>query len=216
MTRTLEALSPRRYTRDSLEFGRVVNLSDAVFAIALTLLVLNLEVPDVPARELGEALADQWPHLLAFALAFLLVANVWWQHHKICAVLDFFEPGMIALNVVCLAGVALAPFPTSLVGTAPGTRAAVLPFIALFMVLSMLWLALVLRAHAVGAWRSPMPAHVYPWLIADWLASIAALGVALLVAVAAPVAGLVVLAVASSVVALTMGRLGPTERRAWF
>jgi uncharacterized membrane protein len=216
MTRPLETPAPRRYARDSLEFGRVVNLSDAVFAIALTLLVLNLEVPDVPDQELGEALWDQWPHLLAFALAFLLVANVWWQHHKICAVLDWFDPGMIALNVACLAGVALAPFPTSLVGAAPDTRAAVLPFIALFMILSMLWLALVLRAHAVGAWRIPMPPHLYPWLIADWLASIAALGVALLVALAAPIAGLVVLAVASSVVTLAMSRLGPAERKDWF
>jgi uncharacterized membrane protein len=216
MSRSADAPAPRRYDRDSLEFGRVVNLSDAVFAIALTLLVLTLEVPDVPAAELGGALWDQWPHRGAFALAFLLVANVWWQHHKICAVLEWFEPGMIALNVVCLAGVALVPFPTSLVGAEPGTRAAVLPFIGLFVLLSALWLALVVRAHVVGAWRTPMPAHLFPWLIGDWLASIAALVVALVAAFAAPIVGLVVLGVASSAVAMVMGRLGPAERKAWF
>jgi uncharacterized membrane protein len=141
---------------------------------------------------------------------------VWWQHHKICAVLGWFEPGMIALNVVGLAGVALVPFPTSLIGATPGTRAAVLPFIALFILLSALWLALVVRAHAVGAWRVPMPGHVYRWLIADWLASIGALGVALVAALVAPIAGLVALAVASTVVTVTMGQLGPAERKAWF
>jgi uncharacterized membrane protein len=216
MARTLEASGRRRYDRDSLEFGRVVNLSDAVFAIALTLLVLNLEVPDVPAGELAGALGDQTPQLIAFALAFLLVANVWWLHHKICAALGWFEPGMIAVNVVGLAGVALVPFPTSLVGAAPSSRAAVLPFIGLFLLLSALWLVFALRAHAVGAWRRPLPPQLFPWMVTDWLASLAALVLALLVTLWQPVAGLVVLAVASGLVELTMGRLGPTERKMWF
>jgi uncharacterized membrane protein len=216
MEPSVAARAERRYAWDSPEFGRIVNLSDAVFAIALTLLVLNLEVPDVPAGELGSALGEQAPQLIAFALAFLLVANVWWLHHKVCAALGWFEPGMIAVNTVGLAGVALVPFPTSLVGAAPGTRAAVVPFIGLFLVLSALWLGLVLRAHALGAWRRPMPPHLYPWLVADWLVHLAVLAIALLVAVWAPVAGLVVLTVASTVVGVTMQRVGPSERAAWF
>ncbi|MFN7149046.1 MAG: TMEM175 family protein, partial [Microthrixaceae bacterium] len=119
----------RRYGRDSTEFGRVVNLSDGIFAIALTLLVLNLVVPGVQADQLGGMWRDLVPSLVAFVLAFGLVANIWWLHHKVFAALETVEPGMIALNVVGLAGVALVPFPTSLVGAHPDQPAAVVPFL---------------------------------------------------------------------------------------
>ncbi|HVM13102.1 MAG TPA: TMEM175 family protein [Egibacteraceae bacterium] len=155
--------------RESLEFSRVVNLSDAVFAIALTLLVLNLEVPRVPAGELASALADQTSAFIAFALAFFLVANIWWQHHRIFAVLGFLEPGLVAINMAILAGVALAPFPTSLVGVGPNERTAVMSFIGLFAVLTLVWLSLILRAQAVGAWRRPLPRRLLKWLLgAGW------------------------------------------------
>lgn len=199
-----------------MEFTRVVNLSDAVFAIALTLLVLNLEVPRVPAGELAGALADQTSAFVAFALAFFLVANIWWQHHRIFAVLDFLEPGLIAINMVILAGVALVPFPTSLVGASPNERAAVVCFIGLFAALTLVWLGLILRAQAMGAWRRPLPRHLLRWLLGDWLASSGAMAVALIATIWSPVAGLVVLATGSSITSLGMGRIGPPERRHWF
>jgi uncharacterized membrane protein len=205
-----------RTDRESPEFGRVVNLSDAVFAIALTLLVLSLEVPRVPAGELAGALADQSSEFVAFALAFFLVASVWWQHHRIFAVFGFLEPGLIAINMAILAGVALVPFPTSLVGATPHARAAVLSFIGLFAALTALWLGFILRAHAVGAWRKPLPQPLLRWLIGDWLASAASMVVALVVTVWSPVTGLVVLAAGSSITSLSMGHLGPAERKEWF
>jgi uncharacterized membrane protein len=211
---------PRRagrwHGRDSSEFGRVVNLSDAVFAIALTLLVLNLEAPRVPAGELAGALADQSSEFVAFALAFFLVANVWWQHHRIFAVFGSIEPGMMAINMVVLAGVALVPFPTSLVGASPDDRAAVLCFIGLFASLTLLWLCLILRADVVGAWRRHLPRPLLRWLLGDWLANGAVMAVALVVTLWSPIGGLVVLAGGSLVTGATMGRLGPAERKDWF
>jgi uncharacterized membrane protein len=208
--------SRTRTERDSMEFARVVNLSDAVFAIALTLLVLNLEVPQAPAGELASALSDQTSELVAFALAFFLVANVWWQHHRIFAVFGFLEPGLIGINMVILAGVALVPFPTSLVGASPNERVAVMCFIGLFTALTAVWLSLILRAQAVGAWRQPLPQSLLRWLLGDWLVSIGAMAVALAVTIGSPAAGLAVLAGASSITTLGMNRLGPAERRQWF
>ena len=65
------------YERDSLEFHRVINLSDAVFAIAMTLLVLTLDIPDVPSDQLGEALIVQASQFASLILSFSLVAIIW-------------------------------------------------------------------------------------------------------------------------------------------
>lgn len=205
----------RRYGVDTAEFGRVVNLSDGIFAIALTLLVLDLVVPGVAADELGEMWRDLVPSLIAFALAFGLIANIWWLHHKVFATLGFLEPGMIAINVVGLAGVALVPFPTSLVGAHPDQAAAVLPFLALFLVLSAVWLGFVIRADHVRAWKRPLPRVTFRWLVLEWGASLAAPGLALLVAFVSPLAALVVLPVMSAVATFGMSRLGP-DRSDWF
>lgn len=100
MATTVEARSHRG--PDVIEPTRMVNLSDAVFAIAMTLLVLGLEVPDVEASGLGPALRAMLPNLLAFALAFGLVCNVWWVHHRLFARLAPLDRGLVAINLVLL------------------------------------------------------------------------------------------------------------------
>jgi uncharacterized membrane protein len=186
------------YGRDDLEFGRLVNLSDGIFAIALTLLVLTLDT--VALVPLG-----------TFALAFFLVASVWWQHHRIVAQLAWIEPGLIALNLALLAGVALVPFPTSLVGADPRSRPAVLAFLAVFAVLSLLSLAFILRAQRQGAWRRPISRRVFRWVAADWTANLSVHLSCLLVAVWAPLAALVGVAAGSALAALVIARVGPPE-----
>jgi uncharacterized membrane protein len=192
-----------RYARETIEFGRVVNLSDAVFAIALTLLVLSLDRVELAG-------------LVSFGMAFFLVANLWWQHHRIVAQLAWLEPGLIAVNLGLLAGVALVPFPTSLIGADWGARDAVLPFIGLFAVLSMLSIAFILRAQQLGAWQRSMPDRLFRWVMVDWGVNLAVLLGCLSVALWAPLVGLLLLVVASAVHGLTVTRLGPVERRAWF
>ena len=194
-----------RYHRDSPEFGRVVSLSDAVFAIAMTLLVLTLDVPAVAPARLGAALADQVPQLAAFALAFALVANIWWQHHKLFALLGSLEAGLVGLNLALLGVVALVPYPTSLVGSAPTARAAVLLFIATFVLLNLLHLALVLRAQAAAAWQQRPSQRLFYWLVFTWIAGIAVLALAAGLTLWRPTAGLVVLVVSIA--------LGPVAAR---
>ena len=208
-------LPPRRFERDTLEFGRIVNLSDGVFAIALTLLVLGLELPDVDAAALGEQLRGRLPNLIAFALGFMLVANIWWEHHKLVARLAFFEPRSLALNLVALGLVALAPFPTGLIGAAPTERAAVLPFIAIFVALMAVFLALIGRAQRTGAWREAPSPRLFRWVLAGWWAELAGLVLALLVALAVPVAGLAVAALKSPIIAVVLARRAPSGYADW-
>ena len=185
--------SPQRhYDRDSPEFGRVANLSDGVFAIAMTLLVLGLEVPTMGEAPLAALLRERIPNLVAFVLGFVLVANMWLAHHKFVSQLGSFEPGLIRLNLLFLGAAALVPFPTGLIGVAPHERAAVLPFIVLFIVLNGVFLAMIARAHSQQAWRWPLSATMYRWVRFSWLAALAGMALALLVALWIPVGGLVV------------------------
>lgn len=204
-----------RHRRDTLEFSRVANLSDAVFAIAMTLLVLTLDVPEVDDGGLAAALRDRIPQFVAFLLAFGLVASVWWAHHKFFGLLGMVEPGLVAINMVLLGSVALVPFPTSLIGSAPTERAAVIPFVGLFVVTITLFLLLVVRAQTVRAWRRSMPGDVYPWLVAGLAGQVGLMLVAVVVAIWVPVAALIIAALTGTAVGIVMAVVAPRRYRDW-
>ncbi len=203
-----------QYGRETVEFARLVNLSDAVFAIAMTLLVLGLAVPDVRTDQLAGELARTLPQLAAFVLGFALIGNVWWQHHKLFARLARLDRRLVALNLAFLGAVAMAPFPTGLLGSYPTSRATVIPFIGIFLLLGSLFLAMVCHAQRRAAWAQPMPAAIYPWVLAGWLGSLALLIVALAVAFAAPVLALAVLVLSSAPEAV-VARRAPAGYRHW-
>jgi uncharacterized membrane protein len=213
-TRTDHAVPSRRYGRDSQEFARVVNLSDAVFAIAMTLLVLTLETPQVPASELAAALGRELPQLVAFLLSFALVANIWWQHHKLFAKLAWIEPGIVAINLVLLGAVALVPFPTSLLGSTPTARAAVAPFVTVFIVLSLLYLGLMARVQRLDAWTEPVPPGLFPWLAAGFALVVVVMSAALLITWWSP-RGALLLLVVSHLPERLLARRAPPGYDAW-
>lgn len=190
-----EWLGTLDFPADTVGFDRTLSLSDAVFAIAMTLLVLTLEIPDVTGDHLATALVEQLPQLVAFIVSFGFVANVWWQHQKIVHGFARMEPGLIGLNLALLGAVALVPFPTILVGTYPTEQTAVLALIGIFLVLNVLWLLLVGRAQWVDAWIEPMPTAVWYWHIVTWAMGVFALLVIAVVAVISPTAALLLLAI---------------------
>jgi uncharacterized membrane protein len=104
-----------RHGPGELEFARIVAFSDGVIAIAITLLVLTLEVPDVSADELPSALADMWRSYVAFALSFALIGRFWIIHHRTFAAIARFDAVLMTLNLVVLALIVLMPFATDLV-----------------------------------------------------------------------------------------------------
>jgi uncharacterized membrane protein len=209
-----EALRRKRYPRDSQEFGRVVNLSDALFGIAMTLLVFTLDPTVVSLDGFLGAVNDQRGQLIAFVLTFGVVANFWWIHHRFFAVLGVVEPGLIGLNLLLLGSVALLPYPTSLLGRDPTARGAVVPYLALLGVVAVVHLLLLLRANAAEAWRRPMPDGLFPWLLAGWGSSTAVTLAALAVAFVVPVAGLVMLPLTWPVEAM-VARRAPASYAAW-
>jgi uncharacterized membrane protein len=102
------------------ELERILFFSDAVFAIAITLLVLNIEVPDIPpdlvSEELPGRLLDLWPKLLSYVLSFLVILMFWTAHHTIFRPIKSYDRGLIWLNSLFLMFIAFLPFPTALLG----------------------------------------------------------------------------------------------------
>jgi len=206
--------SHKCHARDTLEFGRVVNLSDGLFAIALTLLVFTLDASAVSLDRVDGVLIDQTGPLIAFVLSFAVIANFWWIHHRFLANLGTLEPGLILLNLALLGAVALIPFPTSLLGRDPTVRGSVVPYLALLSIVAILHLLLLARSNTVDAWRRPMPPGLFPWLLAGWGASTFVTLIGLAVAFVVPVAGLVMLLFTWPIEALVAWR-APTSYRDW-
>jgi uncharacterized membrane protein len=205
----------KRYGRETLEFARIANLSDAVFGIAMTLLVFSVvDATDVDLDRVGGALLDQLPQLIAFLLSFAVVANFWWIHHRFVELLGWFEPGLIVLNLVLLGAVALIPYPTNLIGRDPTSRGAVVPYLALLSLVAVLHMLLLVRAGTQQAWRRSLPDGLYPWLLAGWGSSTAVTLLGLAVAFVVPVAGLAMLLLTWPAEAL-VGRRAPAAYAEW-
>jgi uncharacterized membrane protein len=88
--------------------------SDAVFAIAITLLVLEIKVFPSELEHLGKALAHEWPQYLAYVTSFLTIGSVWVAHHNLYGSLRCIDAPMMRQNLLLLMATAFLPFPTGL------------------------------------------------------------------------------------------------------
>ena len=104
----------------SRDRDRIVNLSDGVFAIAITLLILDIRLPDIPenlvASELPRELLALWPKYLGYLLSFVGISTFWMIHHSIFRPIRDYDRTLLYLNFLFLMLVAFVPFPTSLLG----------------------------------------------------------------------------------------------------
>jgi uncharacterized membrane protein len=98
------------------DVDRLVAFSDGVYAIAITLLVLSLTVPNVSDKRLGTALQDLIPQLFTYALSFFVVGMYWMAHHRTFRSLVKVDRTLLWINLVLLGFVALLPFPTEILG----------------------------------------------------------------------------------------------------
>ena len=89
--------------------------SDGVFAIAITLLILEIGVPSGSGDDLLRALADQWPSYLAYLVSFSTIGAVWFAHSVITENLDHANSMLVRLNLLLLLVVSFLPFPTGLI-----------------------------------------------------------------------------------------------------
>lgn len=130
---------------------RLVFFSDAVFAIAMTLLVVELHVPTVAADDLGPALAELAPEYLSFVLSFAVIGAVWMSHHrKFRAIIKYTQP-LLRINLVMLLVVASVPFSTAVLG-----RYGDVPLSVYIYASSICLIGLLLTAMWMYAWHAKL------------------------------------------------------------
>jgi uncharacterized membrane protein len=93
---------------------RLEMFSDGVLAIAITLLIIEVHVPEAGRQGLWHALGQEWPSYVAYAVSFLTIGIMWVNHHGMFDRIAFTDRGLLFLNLGLLAGIAFLPFPTAL------------------------------------------------------------------------------------------------------
>lgn len=96
--------------------SRLEAFSDGVFAVAITLLVLQLGVPEVASGHLLGALLNQWPLLATYCASFLTIGVIWVNHHSVFSYVERTDRTLQFLNLLLLLCIVLIPYPTSLLG----------------------------------------------------------------------------------------------------
>jgi TMEM175 potassium channel family protein len=154
--------------RANFSTARLEAFSDGVFAIAITLLVLDLDVPEpdtLHGGSLAQALAHQWPAYFAYLVSFLVIGIIWINHHTMCALSRQVDRRTLFANLFLLLTVSVIPFPTRLLAayltarpTDAHTAAALyaLTMVAMGIAFSLLFLAFTRDAHTL---RTPVGAH---------------------------------------------------------
>jgi uncharacterized membrane protein len=156
-----------RYERGSEEFTRVVAFSDAVFAIAMTLLVVGIAVPTIEQQndvgELADALNDLIPNFVSFFISFAVIGRYWFAHHQAFSLLAAVDRGLIGINLVYLAFVAFLPFPTALLGSFFENPLSIVLYAVTVGIISTMEVVEFRHAHRHGLFERGLPEDVYRW-----------------------------------------------------
>ena len=103
-----------------IEFSRVLSLSDSIFGVAMTLLVISIVIPaGLSSREFSAAVIDLVPRVGIMALSIAVAASAWFVHHRLFSLVQRIDRGLLYRNIVLLGLVALIPLPHQVLGTYP-------------------------------------------------------------------------------------------------
>ncbi|MEO8091366.1 MAG: TMEM175 family protein [bacterium] len=157
----------RQYPRGSDEFSRVIAFSDALFAIAMTLLVVSIAVPTLRTAgdvgQLADALNDLSSKFISFFISFAVIGRYWLAHHQFVSLLRAIDNRIIVLNLVYLGFIAFLPFPTDLLGTYFENPLSVALYAVNVACISGFEVLLFTRAHRARLLEREMPEEIFRW-----------------------------------------------------
>jgi uncharacterized membrane protein len=176
---------------DSVEFSRIVAFSDGVFAIAITLLVLNLHIPEhLQGESVADALWDQNGDLLAYALSFAVIGRLWLVHHRFVGEITHFDGNMMGLNLLYLGFVVLIPFTSEVLGDHGDTTGGVILYAATLSITNFIGAAMFLYAARHGLTRDRFRRYVERPMRLRNVAGGIFFGASILVALVSPLAAI--------------------------
>jgi uncharacterized membrane protein len=164
---------------------RIMFFSDAVIAIAITLLALEIRLPEqgVETANLAAALVELSPRYLSFFISFFVIGLFWISHHRLFEYVHTYTRGLIWINLVFLFLVAFVPFPTAVLGRFPAELPSVVFYAIVIIGLSLariwLWWYVYYRAHLIRPDTNPRAGR-YEFLRAVSTASV--FGISILIA----------------------------------
>jgi uncharacterized membrane protein len=156
--RARRALNPLSVA-GNLEYDRVMFFSDAVMAIAITLLVVDLRVPDLVRNARHELGADEHK-ILSFGISFVVIGLFWLGHHHLFRYITALDRRLILLNLLFLGTIAFLPYPTALLSATQGEQTASTAFYAACVAATGL-MELVIWLYAIRA-GGLVPASISP------------------------------------------------------
>jgi uncharacterized membrane protein len=155
------------YDRDSVPFARVVTFTDGVFAIAATLLVVGIEVPEISDPEsvddLADALGDLLPSIIGYVISFAVIGRYWYAHHGFFADLRGIDGRLIVTNMCYLGFIAFMPFPTGILGQYFENPLSIALYAAIVAVVSGLEVVMFSRAYRDGLLLSKITDEQFRW-----------------------------------------------------
>jgi uncharacterized membrane protein len=142
-TRNQSKQANKMHHSDPTGLERLIFFSDAVFAIAITLLALEIRLPDTDEllsnSQLSTQLAGMWHEYLAYILSFLVIGTFWVAHHRKYRYIQRYDNKLLFLNLLFLMVIAFIPFPSSIISKYSDRSATI--FYALTMAIAGLLLA---------------------------------------------------------------------------
>ncbi|WP_157956556.1 TMEM175 family protein [Dyella sp. C11] len=144
------------------QLERLTFFSDAVFAIAITLLIIEVHVPHLETRDDGaylQALQALQPSFFGFALSFLVIGALWVAHHRVFGMLVDYKPSIMWPNMLLLMTVAFMPFATALMSSNPLARVPEVVYAGTLLAAGLLQFVLFAMALRAPYVRSDIPAE---------------------------------------------------------
>lgn len=127
----------RDEVKKEFQLERMILFSDAVFAIVITLMAIEIRLPDLSATEpehyTGELFKHLFPVILAYMVSFGFIGAIWYQHLKTFSVLKDYDLGLVIRNLVLLFFVGLFPFSATVVTSGKGAGFAILVYLSIIL-----------------------------------------------------------------------------------
>ncbi len=202
--------------RETVKLERLTFFSDAVFAIAMTLLVIEVRLPELHAATddaLGRALVSLLPNYIGFIISFLVIGRFWIGHHRLMSMIASADPALVRANLLLLMAIAFMPFPTAVLSDHSLLRVAIGFYTACLMLVGLANVRVIKVALRHLSVNDPSAVEDARQLNHSMWSPIAIAGAGFAAGMVSPAAGLVAMIVVTPFVLLFLARLGNRSRQ---